>query len=157
MAQEIERKFLVKLDAWRPRGPGTLYRQGYLCSQKERVVRVRIAGDQAMLTIKGVTVGLTRSEFEYPVPVDDAVVMLDTLCERPQIEKHRHIEVLAGKTWEVDVFHGENEGLVIAELELSSETETFEKPPWVGEDVSSDPRYFNSSLAKNPYSTWGRR
>ena len=77
-----------------------------------------------------------------------------TLCERPQIEKHRHIEVHAGKTWEVDVFHGENEGLVIAELELSTETETFEMPPWVGEEVSSDPRYFNSSLAKNPYSTW---
>jgi CYTH domain-containing protein len=155
MAQEIERKFLVKLDAWRRRSPGTLYRQGYLCSQKERVVRVRIAGDQAMLTIKGVTVGLTRSEFEYRVPVDDAVVMLDTLCERPQIEKHRHLEVHAGKTWEVDVFHGENEGLVIAELELCSETEPFEKPPWVGEEVSSDPRYFNSSLARNPYSTWG--
>ncbi len=156
MAQEIERKFLVRLDAWRPRSPGTLHRQGYLSSQKERVVRVRIAGDQAMLTIKGVTVGLTRSEFEYPVPVEDAVAMLDTLCERPQIEKHRHIEVHAGKTWEVDVFHGENEGLVIAELELCSEGEAFEAPAWVGEEVSSDPRYFNSNLAKNPYSAWGR-
>jgi adenylate cyclase len=156
MAQEIERKFLVRMDAWRPRSPGTLYRQGYLCSEKERVVRVRIAGEQAMLTIKGVTRGLTRSEFEYPVPVDDAVVMLDTLCERPQIEKHRHIEVHAGRTWEVDVFHGENEGLVIAELELSAEGESFETPAWVGEEVSSDPRYFNSSLAKTPYSTWGR-
>jgi CYTH domain-containing protein len=156
MAQEIERKFLVKGDLWKPAGPGTAYRQGYLSSQKERVVRVRVQGDEARLTVKGATVGLTRPEFEYPIPVADAVAMLEGLCERPLVEKERHLEVHGGKTWEIDVFHGENEGLVVAELELASEDEPFTRPAWVGEEVSSDPRYANASLARNPYARWAR-
>lgn len=154
MAQEIERKFLVNRDLWKPAGPGTPYRQGYLSTQKERVVRVRIQGSEARLTVKGATVGLTRAEFEYPIPVVDAAAMLDRLCERPIVEKDRHVEVHGGKTWEIDVFHGENEGLVLAELELASEDEPFTKPPWAGEEVSSDPRYANASLARNPFTRW---
>jgi CYTH domain-containing protein len=156
MAQEIERKFLVKRDVWTPAGPGTPYRQGYLSAQKERVVRVRIQGGEARLTVKGATVGLTRAEFEYPIPVADAAAMLDGLCERPLVEKDRHVEVHGGKTWEIDVFHGENEGLVVAELELASEDEPFTKPAWAGEEVSRDPRYANANLARNPYARWTR-
>jgi len=154
MGKEVERKFLVKPGAWTPEGAGTWYKQGYLSSQKERVVRVRIAGPKAMLTIKGPNTGITRSEFEYAIPVEDAGILLDTLCEKPLIDKHRHAEVHGGKTWEIDVFHGENEGLVVAELELKSEDEVFEHPAWLGEEVSSDPRYYNSNLLKNPFSTW---
>lgn len=154
MAKEIERKFLVKLAEWTPQGAGKYYKQGYLNSQKERVVRVRIAGDKGQLTIKGVTTGVTRAEFEYAIPVEEAGLMLDNLCEQPLIEKHRHKEVHGGKTWEIDVFHGDNEGLVVAEIELKSEDEAFERPAWLGPEVSSDPRYFNSNLLKNPYRNW---
>ena len=154
MAKDIERKFLVKTADWVPQGAGTYYKQGYLNSQKERVVRVRIAGDKGQLTIKGITTGVTRVEFEYPIPVEDAGLMLDNLCEKPLIEKHRHKEVHGGKTWEIDVFHGENEGLVVAEIELTTEDEAFNRPAWLGEEVSSDPRYFNSNLLKNPYKNW---
>jgi len=153
---EIERKFLVDLSAWRPPGPGTLYKQGYLSSRPAATVRVRIAGARAALTVKGPTAGVTRAEFEYAIPVEDAAIMLDTLCERPLIEKHRHVEMHGGKTWEIDVFHGENEGLVVAELELAAEDEPFEKPPWLGAEVSADPRYANASLVSRPWSTWGR-
>jgi len=156
MAKEIERKFLVKLTAWTPQSGGKYYKQGYLNSQKERVVRVRIAGDKGQLTIKGITTGVTRAEFEYAISIEDAGLMLDNLCEKPLIEKHRHKEVHGGKTWEIDVFHGDNEGLVVAEIELGSEDEAFERPTWLGEEVSSDPRYFNSNLLKNPYKSWAR-
>jgi adenylate cyclase len=118
MAKEIERKFLINKDAWTPQDAGTHFRQGYLNAQKERGVRVRIEGSQAKLTIKGVTTGLTRSEFEYLTPLEDAEIMLDTLCEQPLINKHRHTETHGEKTWEIDVFHGLNEGLIIAEIEL---------------------------------------
>ncbi len=156
MGREIERKFLVRRALWTPAGAGTPTRQGYLSSQKERVVRVRIAGDRAFLTGKGAAVGLTRAEFEYAIPVADAAAMLDALCERPLVEKDRHVEVHAGKRWEIDVFHGENEGLVLAELELASEDEVFAAPAWVGEEVSHDPRYANANLARQPFSRWGR-
>ena len=157
MAKEIERKYLVTPGAWTPAGPGTHFKQGYLNSQKERVVRVRIEGEAATLTIKGVTTGVTRSEFEYAIPVEDASVLLDQLCEQPLIDKHRHVEHHGGHAWEIDVFHGENEGLVIAEVELASETEALELPAWAGDEVSSDPRYFNSNLLKHPYSRWGAK
>jgi adenylate cyclase len=153
MAKEIERKYLVK-PSWVPQGDGIHFKQGYLNSQKERVVRVRIEGTKAKLTIKGITTGVTRSEFEYTIPVDDAAILLDQLCEKPLIDKHRHVEKHGGHTWEIDVFHGDNEGLVIAEVELKSEDETLELPPWAGAEVSSDPRYFNSNLLKNPYRSW---
>jgi len=156
MAKEIERKYLVKLDTWKPEGEGIHFKQGYLNSQKERVVRVRIEGTKAKLTIKGLTTGVTRSEFEYLVPVEDAAILLDNLCEQPLIDKHRHKETHFGKTWEIDVFHGENEGLVVAEIELGSEDEQITLPDWVGAEVSSDPRYFNSNLLKQPFKSWAK-
>jgi adenylate cyclase len=153
MAKEIERKFLVD-GGWQPPGDGTAFEQGYLSSAAERTVRVRIEGERAKLTIKGKTSGVSRSEYEYAIPVEDARVMLEELCERPVIVKRRHIVMHAGKKWEVDVFGGDNAGLVIAELELGSEDEAFEKPAWVREEVSHDPRYYNSNLVKNPFKSW---
>ena len=116
----------------------------------------RIAGDAAKLTIKGKTTGVTRVELEYDIPVDDARTMLDTMCERPLIDKHRYTEQVAGRTWEIDVFHGDNDGLVIAEVELASESDAIELPPWAGAEVSHDPRYYNANLLKTPYSSWKR-
>jgi len=156
MGKEIERKFVVDTAAWKPQGAGTHFKQGYLNSQKERVVRVRIEGDRAKLTIKGPSVGVTRSEFEYGIPVEDAALLLDNLCEQPLIDKHRHKEVHGGKTWEIDVFHGDNEGLVVAEIELASEDEKFQAPAWAVREVSSDSRYFNSNLLKHPYKNWAK-
>jgi adenylate cyclase len=157
MGKEIERKFLVDVARWKPAGAGVHFKQGYLNTDKERVVRVRIEGDVAKLTVKGANKGISRSEFEYKIPVDDAGAMLDNLCEKPLIDKHRHTEVHLGKTWEIDVFHGDNEGLVVAEIELSAEDEQFGKPAWALADVSADPRYFNSNLLKNPYRNWADR
>jgi len=128
--------------------------QGYLSSHPERVVRVRIAGAAAKLTIKGKTAGISRLELEYDIPVSDAQRMLDELCERPLIDKHRYTEEHAGHTWEIDVFHGDNDGLVIAELELPSEDAPFEKPAWAGDDVSHDPRYYNANLLTAPFKSW---
>jgi len=153
MPDEIERKYLVDVAAWQPRDAGTKYQQGYLSSQAERVVRVRIEGDAAKLTIKGKTVGVTRAEFEYDIPLDDARALLP-LCEQPLIDKVRHTETHGGKTWEIDVFHGDNEGLVIAEIELDSEADTIELPPWIGAEVSSDARYYNANLVKHPFLRW---
>lgn len=154
MSVEIERKFLVHGEHWKTLGQGVLLRQGYLSSDPERVVRVRIEGDAATLTIKGRSVGATRGEWEYPIPLEDAQVFLDRLCERPVIEKKRYRIPFEGNTWEVDEFFGENAGLVIAEIELNSEAQTFAKPEWIGEEVTHDMRYFNSNLLRNPYSNW---
>lgn len=154
MGVEIERKFLVRGDAWKTLAEGVLLRQGYLSSQPERVVRVRVEGDAARLTIKGKSSGATRGEWEYPIPLADAQVFLDTLCERPVIEKYRYRIPHAGMIWEVDEFLGENAGLVVAEIELASEDQAFERPDWVGEEVTHDARYFNSSLLRHPYARW---
>jgi len=154
VAKEIERKYLVVGDAWRSRAVGTVFRQGYLSTVKERTVRVRVAGDRGHLTIKGITVGAVRSEFEYEIPRADADQMLDELCERPLIEKTRH-EIEAGDlTWEIDEFAGVNEGLVVAEVELEDEAQEIALPEWVGEEVTHDPRYFNSNLIAHPFSEW---
>lgn len=154
MGKEIERKYVINQALWQPQGSGIHFKQGYLNSQKERVVRVRIEGEKAKLTIKGVTQGVTRSEFEYAIPTEDAAILLDNLCEQPLIDKHRHKEMHGGKLWEIDVFHGDNEGLIVAEIELATEDEKYELPTWVVEEVSSDPRYFNSNLLSNPYCKW---
>lgn len=154
MGKEIERKYRVDTEAWKPQEKGIHFKQGYLNSAKERVVRVRIEGSVAKLTLKGITTGVTRAEYEYPLPLADAEVILDQLCEQPLIDKHRHKEVHGGKTWEIDVFHGDNEGLVVAEVELGSEDEAVELPPWAVEEVSADPRYFNSNLLKHPFKRW---
>ena len=154
MAKEIERKFLVAGDEWKKLAQGTHFRQGYLSTVKERTVRVRTIDDKGYLTIKGITVGATRLEYEYDIPASDANEMLADLCEKPIIEKHRYKIAFDGLTWEVDEFHGENEGLVVAEVELTSEDQQFEKPSWIGEEVTSDPRYYNSNLIAHPYTTW---
>jgi len=154
MGVEIERKFLVRGDGWRTQGEPVLLRQGYLSSHAERTVRVRIEGERAVLTIKSKNVGAARGEWEYPVPVADAVELLDRLCERPLIEKYRRRIPYGGFVWEVDEFLGENAGLVVAEIELPAEDAQFDKPDWAGEDVTYDLRYLNSNLIKQPYSTW---
>lgn len=154
MGTEIERKFLVTDDTWRGRGTATPFRQGYLSTVKERTVRVRAAGDEGTLTIKGITVGASRTEFEYPIPLEDAHVMLDELCEQPIIEKTRHVVDVDGTTWEIDEFAGVNEGLVVAEVELDSPDEQFTSPDWLGDEVTDDPRYFNANLIAHPYSEW---
>lgn len=152
MAIEIERKFLVTDGAWQ-QAPGVLYRQGYLNRDKARTVRVRVAGDAAFLTIKGSSVGATRAEFEYPIPLADAQALL-ALCDGPLVEKTRHVLAHEGTVWEVDVFAGDNAGLVVAEVELGSEDQTFVRPDWLGEEVTQDPRYFNSNLAGHPFTKW---
>jgi adenylate cyclase len=154
MAKEIERKFLVIGDEWKRGVTGVSYRQGYLSTVKERTVRVRTVGDKGFLTIKGVTVGVTRSEFEYSIPTADADALLNDLCERPLIEKTRYKIQHAGLTWEIDEFFGDNRGLVVAEVELKDEHQAVERPSWVGTEVSGDPRYFNSNLIKMPFSQW---
>jgi len=151
---EIERKFLVEGDAWRTLGEATLLRQGYLSTDAARTVRVRIDGEQAFLTIKGKSVGASRGEWEYPIPVSEAAELLDNLCQQPLVEKFRHRIASGPHTWEVDEFLGANAGLVVAEIELASEDEAFEKPDWLGREVTGDARYFNSNLIRQPYSQW---
>jgi adenylate cyclase len=151
---EIERKFLLAGDAWRALGEPVLLRQGYLNAEPARTVRVRIEGQGAMFTIKSKNVGATRGEWEYAIPVAEAAELLDNVCERPLIEKYRRRIVFAGHIWEVDEFLGENAGLAVAEIELASEHETFAKPDWIGVEVTGDPRYYNSSLIRLPFSKW---
>ncbi|MFV0375680.1 MAG: CYTH domain-containing protein [Mangrovibacterium sp.] len=153
MAFEIERKFLVKA-GFLPQGePQIRMEQGYLCAQPERTVRVRIAGEQAFITVKGKLSGISRPEFEYPVPMADALDMMKLTLVEP-VCKVRHILFVAGKKWEVDVFEGANAGLILAEVELSDPDEVVELPGWVATEVSQDMRYHNSQLAQHPYSCW---
>jgi adenylate cyclase len=154
MGLEIERKFLIKNDSWKNEIKKTVsIRQGYLNSEVERTVRIRIQGEQGVLTIKGKNQNVTRKEFEYQIPLDDALNLL-SMCEKPIIEKTRFLIPSNRSTWEIDVFDGENKGLVIAEIELTSEEESFDIPNWLGEEVSSESKYYNSSLITNPYSNW---
>lgn len=153
MGQEIERKFLVTSSTWRT-GEGTLIRQGYLRNQAEGVTRVRTKGERAYLTIKGNTSGITRLEFEYEIPLEEANQILDELCVKPLIEKIRYEVNAAGFKWEIDEFLGENAGLIVAEIELQTEDQLFPKPEWLGKEVSDDFRYQNANLVKNPYSKW---
>ena len=154
MGKEIERKFLVRDDSFRSLAQGTRYRQGYLNSVKERVVRVRTIDDKGFLTIKGITTGATRAEYEYEIPLKEAEAMLDELCEQPLIEKNRYKIAHKGFIWEVDEFFGENQGLIFAEVELESEDQQFDKPEWITDEVTGDPKYFNSNLIQNPYKNW---
>ena len=154
MSVEIERKFLVADDRFRTLAQGVRYRQGYLNSAKERVVRVRTIDDQGVLTIKGITTGATRVEYEYAIPLADARAMLDDLCEQPLVEKNRYKIAHQGFTWEVDEFFGANQGLVVAEIELAREDQPFAKPVWIGQEVTGDPRYFNSNLIQHPFQNW---
>ena len=154
MGVEIERKFLVIDDGWREAaGTGTTIHQGYLATTPERTVRVRVADDGAWLTIKGASRGAVRAEFEYPIPRDEAAHLL-SLSETSIVEKIRFRVAHAGRTWEVDVFGGENAGLVLAEIELESEDAAVELPRWVGQEVTGRPEFSNSQLAQHPFTRW---
>ena len=152
MAKEIERKFLVK-DSWQPQSAGIKIAQGYLSTVPERTVRVRIKGDKGYLTIKGKNVGVIRAEYEYEIPRQDAEEMLQ-LAEQPILVKTRYLEQQGEFIWEVDVFAGENQGLVVAEIELPAEDAEFSRPAWLGQEVSGDVRYYNANLIKCPFSLW---
>ncbi|MEC4986676.1 MAG: CYTH domain-containing protein [Oscillatoria sp. PMC 1068.18] len=154
MPLEIERKFLVKNDDWRKLATGTIYRQGYLTRTPEKTVRIRVVGKQGYLTIKGKSSGNSRPEFEYSIPVEDAEEMLANLCEKPLIEKTRYKLNQGELIWEIDEFAGENQGLIIAEVELENENQVIELPGWLGEEVTDDPRYYNANLVSNPYCNW---
>lgn len=151
---EIEKKYLVNNYSWKQNIEGVLYKQGYIFRDTEKSVRVRIAGNKAFFTIKGKRNNISRDEFEYEIPVDDAKLLLEKYCTGTLIEKVRYKIQFDGKTWEIDEFKGKNKGLVIAEIELDSEGELFSIPDWIGEEVSNDPRYYNSNLAVCPYSEW---
>jgi adenylate cyclase len=150
---EIERKFLIKTDMWKPLDNGTPIKQGYLSVDPERVVRVRVAGEKAFLTIKGKPEGIVRTELEYEIPKNEAEVLLKLCLEFP-IEKTRYKERIGNIVWEIDVFEGENKGLVLAEVELDKEDQKVDLPDWVGEEVSFDSRYYNAWLSRNPFSKW---
>jgi adenylate cyclase len=155
MAVEIERKFLLNNDAWRELADtGTHFMQGYLIGSKQASVRIRIEGDKARLNIKSATLGMRRQEYEYPIPLEDAQALLADLCEQPLIDKVRYVVPFAGHHWEVDVFAGDNAGLVVAEIELQDEAESFARPSWLGAEVTADPRYYNVSLVKHPFKDW---
>jgi adenylate cyclase len=146
MAVEIERKFLVSSDAWRALGTPIRIAQGYLGDSIERVVRVRTAGEAGFLTVKGINTGISRLEYEYSIPLIDANEMLERLCLRPLIVKTRWVVYHAGSRWDVDEYHEPRSDLVVAEIELASADEAFELPPWIGEEVSGNPAYYNHTM-----------
>lgn len=155
MATEIERKFLLKNDSWRTEAnEGSMIRQGYLAGTEKSSIRVRVSGEKANINIKSATLDVTRQEYEYAIPLSEANEILDTLCEGPLIEKTRYHVQHDDHVWEVDEFYGDNQGLVVAEIELNSADENFERPDWVGEEVSDDTRYYNVCLVKHPYKDW---
>ncbi len=154
MAVEIERKFRTKGVDFLANQEGERLTQGYLSHDPRATVRLRVQGDRAWLTIKGKTHGASRSEFEYPIPTADAHDMLKEMCPQGVIDKTRYRIQVGEHVWEVDEFHGDNQGLVVAEVELDSEDQPFERPPWLGEEVTDDPRYYNSALSRTPYGQW---
>jgi len=155
MALEIEHKFLVANDTWRSQvQKSSLFKQGYLTRDGHCSIRVRLAEGQAWLNIKSATPGTTRLEYDFGIPYQEADALLETLCTKPLIEKTRHYVTYGAHTWEIDEFHGANAGLIVAEIELQSEGEAFERPPWLGVEVTDDLRYYNNQLALNPYCNW---
>lgn len=155
MGKEIERKFLVNGTEYRTNSNKIYYKQGYLSVNKERTVRVRIVGKQGFITIKGKNNGISRPEYEYEIPLTEAGEILDNLCLKPIIEKYRHIYRHSDNmVWEIDEFLGDNTGLIVAEIELPTETSLFTKPDWIGKEVTDDPRYYNSNLIRNPFCQW---
>ena len=154
MAVEIERKFLVDLDKLGKLTQGESIKQGYINTANLNVVRVRLKGDCGYLTLKGESIGPSRLEYEYPIPSEDAEEILDKLCSKPIIEKHRYEVEFRNHLWEIDIFEGDNEGLVVAELELDDEHISIEFPEWVRQEVTEDPKYYNVNLIKYPYSCW---
>jgi len=150
---EIERKFLLLNNLWKSEAVGVHYKQAYLNEKGDNTIRVRIEGKQAKLTIKSKATNISRMEFEYDIPMEDAEKLF-LIAKTPAVEKYRYKIEYAGNIWEVDEFLGDNEGLVIAEIELESENQTFQKPSWIGMEVSGDKRYTNANLARNPYKNW---
>ncbi len=158
MATEIEHKFLVLNEDWRQLASHQAeYKQGYLTSNAQSSVRVRMMANKAWLNIKSATVGTQRQEFEYEIPVADALYLLESLCQKPLIEKVRHFVPIAQHIWEIDEFKGDNAGLIVAEIELSQIDEAFDKPAWLGAEVTHDLRYYNNQLGHNPYSAWDKK
>lgn len=167
MGKEIEHKFLVKNNRYRELAEGIPYCQGYIPTLNGMTVRVRLAGTKGFLTFKDHAIGLTRHEFEYEIPADEAQQILDLMCSGPKIEKHRYIipagegltstnQTVEGLHWEIDEFHGDNEGLVVAEIEVPEENTTFARPEWIGQEVTGDHRYYNSQLCKKPFKEWNK-
>ena len=157
MATEIERKFLILNQDWQEHSSSELHIvQAYLATNEFSSTRIRIQDDKANINIKSATLGISRTEFEYAIPVIDAQLIIDELCVKPVIEKTRYMVKHIQHTWEIDVFSGDNEGLIVAEIELSSPDEAFQKPSWLGEEVSHDKRYYNSCLVNNPYKAWNQ-
>ena len=154
MALEIERKYLIDLEKIGTLENGVRIKQGYLSTNKDAVVRVRVKNDKAYLTIKGSNSGIARLEFEYEIPLNEANEMLEKLCQKPVIDKTRYLIKHDIHTWEVDIFYGDNDGLVVAEVELSSEDEFINLPTWIKEEVTTDARYYNSNLMKLPFKDW---
>ena len=155
MPTEIERKFLVVNDDWKKHADaGVHIIQAYIGSNEKSSIRIRVNGNAANLNIKSKTIGISRSEYDYPIPLTEAMELLNNLCDQPLIEKTRYHVKYDTHLWEVDVFAGDNEGLIVAEIELSSIDETFRLPDWAGEDVSDDPRYYNVCLVTHPYKDW---
>jgi len=152
---EIERKFLVVGDSWRAGAKPTAISQGYLHNSKEFVIRARKKGDKGILTIKADRGGISRLEFEYEIPVADVDAMYESLCAEPPLEKTRWEVEIGDLTWEIDEFHGVNEGLIMAEVELTSTEQEVPLPQWAGPEVSDDSRFFNAYLIENPFSSWG--
>ncbi|MGR8930931.1 MAG: CYTH domain-containing protein [Gammaproteobacteria bacterium] len=155
MALEVEHKFLLANDDWRNEiDHSEHYKQGYLSSSPLSSVRVRISDRHAWLNIKSATIGTHRQEFEYEIPLNDANTILDELCHKPLVDKMRHFVRHGGHVWEIDEFMGDNAGLIVAEVELSQIGECFQKPTWIGIEVTDDLRYYNNNLSKNPYKNW---
>lgn len=158
MALEIEHKFLVTNNSWRQAVKSyTKYKQGYLSSQPTSSIRVRISDQNAWLNIKSATIGNSRLEFEYEIPINDAELIIATLCGKPLVEKTRYFIPIDNHVWEIDEFEGDNIGLIVAEIELQESGEFFSKPDWLGEEVTQDLRYYNNNLAKHPYKNWDNR
>jgi adenylate cyclase len=155
MAVEIEHKFLLANNEWRKQiSYSVKYKQGYLSAVATSSIRVRITDEQAWLNIKSATIGTHRHEYEYEIPLSDAHEIMINLCRKPIVEKTRHLVIHDGNTWEIDEFEGDNDGLIVAEIELTEVGATFSTPTWLGEEVTSDHRYYNNNLASHPYSIW---
>ena len=155
MAVEIERKYLVDFDKWNKSTKGLkhFYRQGYILADPEKTIRVRVTDENGFITVKGKSLGASRLEYEYSIPKQDAIELLDQFC-LSDVSKFRYMVPFAGKLWEVDEFLAANEGLIVAEIELTSEDEAFKKPEWIGKEVTGIEKYYNSHLAKHPFSKW---